>query len=346
MLGHSVGELVAACVAGAFSLEEGLWLAAMRGRLMGSLPADGAMAAVFADVATVTPYLHLEQSEALAATQPAIAIAAINGAAQTVLAGTRDALLALLDEMAAQGIESRLLPVAYGFHSPLMDPILGALEQTAGNLDYQPLQLPLVSTYTGAVLPVGHRLSAAHWRHHARETVRFTEGLDQLVAHGCRLFVEIGPQPLLSALGKAYCQAPATHWLPSLTPPHDEWASLYHTLAQAYSQGATVAWSALYADAAHQRLRLPTYPFQRQRYWFSNEDAMQQTPKLAPVHTATIHHGLPSAANSRQAAILAELRLMLASLLHLPPTAINPETRFIEIGADSLVLSEAVRQIY
>lgn len=346
VLGHSVGELVAACVAGAFSLEEGLWLAAMRGRLMGSLPADGAMAAVFADVATVTPSLQPMQSQASAEAQPLVAIAAINGATQTVLAGERNVLRTLLDELAAQGIESRLLPVAYAFHSPLMDPILGALEQTAGNLDYQPLQLPLVSTYTGAVLPVGHRLSAAHWRQHARETVRFTEGLDQLVAHGCQLFIEIGPQPLLSTLGQAYCQAPATHWLPSLTPPHDDWASLYHTLAQAYSQGATVAWPALYADTAHPRLRLPTYPFQRQRYWFSNEDAMQQTPRLAPVHTTTIPSGLPSAAKSRQAAMLAELRLMLANLLHLPPTAINPETRFVELGADSLVLSEAVRQIH
>ncbi len=344
VLGHSVGELVAACVAGAFSLEEGLWLVAMRGRLMGSLGAKGAMAAIFADAAAVTTYLQQSQ----VASQ--LAIAAINGTAQTVIAGARDAVLTLLAEVAAYEIESRLLPVGYAFHSGLMEPILDDLAQAAGNLDYQPLQLPLVSTLSGELLPVGYCFTAEVWRDHARQPVRFTQGLDQLLAQGCQLFVEIGPQPLLSTLGKTYNSAPDLQWLPSLRAHQDELATIYQSLTTLYVNGARVAWPAFYAGETHQRLPLPTYPFQRQRYWFSEEDdKMQHTnghhrpPSSA--HTPVWPSGSISTPGRRAVNIQAELRALVAELLHVNVDLISADTPFVELGADSIVLTEAVRRI-
>ena len=340
VLGHSLGELVAACVAGAFTLEEGLWLAAMRGRLMGSLPANGAMAAVFAPAATVTPYLTPWQAQ--------VALAAMNGRAQSVIAGEREAVSALLTTLREQGIESRLLPVGYAFHSPLMAPILDALEQTAANLTYHPLQLPLVSTGMGELLPVGYRFTAQDWRDQARAPVHFTQGLAILLAQGCHFFIEIGPQPLLTTLGRVDHSDSDAHWLPSLAPAQDEWATIYRSLAQLYVHGATVDWSALYAGEAHQRLRLPTYPFQRQRYWFSEEDSMPHTHGHRPAPLASRQQAQPSPQSipdQDHQALLAELRTTLAALLQLPTSALADDAPFVSLGADSINLLEANRRL-
>jgi amino acid adenylation domain-containing protein len=340
VLGHSLGELVAACVAGAFTLEEGLWLAAMRGRLMGSLPANGAMAAVFAPAATVTPYLEPWSAQ--------VALAATNGRAQSVIAGERTTVSALLITLHEQGIESRLLPVGYAFHSPLMTPILDELEQTAANLTYHPLQLPLVSTCLRELLPVGYRFTAQDWRDQARAPVHFAQGIDLLLAQGCRLFVEIGPQPLLTTLGRVDHPESDAHWLPSLVPAQDEWATIYRSLAQLYVHGATVAWSALFAGDAHQRLRLPTYPFQRQRYWFSEEDAMPHTHVHGPDLHASRQQTQPAPRlipGQDPNIILAELRTTLAALLQLPATVIGDETPLLTLGADSIILIEASRRL-
>jgi amino acid adenylation domain-containing protein len=340
VLGHSLGELVAACVAGAFTLEEGLWLATMRGRLMGSLPANGAMAAIFAPAATVTPYLAPWQTQ--------VALAAMNGRAKSVIAGERSAVSALLTTLRKQGIESRLLPVGYAFHSPLMAPILDELEQAAANLTYHPLQLPLVSTCMGELLPVGYRFTAQDWRDQARAPVHFAQGIEQLLAQGCHLFVEIGPQPLLTTLGRADHPESDAQWLPSLVPAQDEWATIYRSLAQLYVQGATVAWSALYAGDAHQRLRLPTYPFQRQRYWFSEEDFMPHTHG----HRSDLYTSRPQAQplspvmlGQEQNALLTELRITLAAILQLPTSALADDTPFVSLGADSILLLEANRRL-
>ncbi len=348
VMGHSVGELVAACVAGAFSLEEGLWLVAMRGRLMGSLPANGAMAALFAGAADVTALL--QQSQSLRQSRGQLAIAAINGAAQTVVAGEREALTAFLAELSAQAIESRLLPVGYAFHSPLMDPILDALEQTAGNLDYQPLQLPLVSTTTGALLPVGYTFTAHEWRTHARQPVCFTEGVDQLVAQGSALFLEIGPQPLLGALGQAYNSDPTLQWLPSLSPQSQAWTAMAQSLATLYVHGASVDWPEFYRGETYQRLRLPTYRFQRQRYWFSDEDfTMQQPNGQGSAYNPPSSNGHANRMNGRSSSRSAEVRhalqRLVAELLHVDVATIGADTPFVELGADSIVLIGAVRRI-
>ena len=340
VLGHSLGELVAACVAGAFTLEEGLWLAAMRGRLMGSLPANGAMAAVFAPAATVTPYLAPWQAQ--------VALAAMNGRTQSVIAGERAAVSALVTTLREQGIESRLLPVGYAFHSPLMTPILDELEQTAANLTYHPLQLPLVSTGMGELHPVGYRFTAQDWRDQARAPVHFAQGIDLLLAQGCRLFVEIGPQPLLTTLGRVDHPESNAHWLPSLVPAQDEWATIYRSLAQLYVHGATVTWSTLYAGEAHQRLRLPTYPFQRQRYWFSEEDSMPHTHGHRPAPHAGRQQAQPSPQSlpdQDHHAILAGLRTTLAALMQLPTSALADDAPFVSLGADSIILLEANRRL-
>ncbi len=258
VLGHSVGEYVAACVAGVFSLEDGLKLIAARGRLMQALPPGGAMAAVFADedrvAAAVAP--HAAQ----------VAIAAVNGPDGVVISGAGEAVRAVQDVLGAAGVKSKRLIVSHAFHSPLMDPILDAFEQTAVEVAYAAPRIGLVSNLTGQLV-TGPGVNAAYWRRHVRERVRFGAGMASLHALGVRLFVEIGPGPTLLGMGRRCVPDEAGSWLPSLRPGRDDWQQLLESLGALYAHGVPVDWVGFDRDYPRRRVALPTYPFQRRRYW-------------------------------------------------------------------------------
>ena len=193
MIGHSVGELVAACVAGVFTLADALTLVAARGRLMGALPQIGAMVSLMADEAAVQAALLPYQDD--------VSIAAVNGPTSVVISGKREAVLVIADQLAAQGVKGRELTVSHAFHSPLMEPMLDAFRQVAESIAYQPPTLPLVSNLTGKVAGA-EVLTAAYWVRHVREAVRFGDGVATLQAEGIDIFLEIGPKPTL--LGMVY----------------------------------------------------------------------------------------------------------------------------------------------
>lgn len=263
VIGHSIGELAAACVAGAFSLETGLELAALRGRLMQSLPDSGAMTAIFADRETVAQTLRGHEAH--------VVIATYNGPNLQVISGEREAVAAATAKFAQRGIRTEPLTVSHAFHSPLMDPILDAFEQGARQFAFAPLRVPLVSNRGGALLPAGTVLDARYWREQVRNPVDFDAGMRALDNDTPALFIEMGPASTLIGMGRRCIAAPKAVWLPSLSREPDNWRALLSSLANAWVCGAPVDWKAFHAHHAGERVDLPLYPFQRMSYWCVKE---------------------------------------------------------------------------
>lgn len=254
LLGHSVGEYVAACLAGVFDLEAGLRLIAARARLIQSLPLDGAMLAVMADEATA--------SERIIALQGDVSIAAVNCPRSVVLSGRRTVLETLQPVLEADGVRSRFLPVSHAFHSPLLDPILDRFHAIARGFDYAAPALPVIGNVDGAIMTAAP--DADYWTRHLREPVRFADGLSTLRADH-RICLEIGPKPLLSALGAQCDSAGDAVWVPTLREAQDDWIGLTEALGALYTAGVDPDWAAVHAGAARDH-DLPTYPFRRERY--------------------------------------------------------------------------------
>jgi len=281
VMGHSVGEFVAACVAGVFSLEDGLKLIAARGRLMGGLPSGGAMAAVFADEATV--------QQAIAAYSEQVSAAAINGPTNVVISGAGTAVSAVLEQLAAQGVKARPLTVSHAFHSPLMDPILDEFAAVAASVAFAEPQITLISNVSGEA--AGPEVqTAVYWRSHVRAPVRFADAMHSLHAEGVDLFLECGPQPTLSGMGQRCLPDGAATFVPSLRPGTADAEQIVHSLGQLYVAGASVNWAAF--QPGGRRVPLPTYPFQRQRYWVALPKVRRAQPKNA-LHPL-LHEPMPS----------------------------------------------------
>ncbi len=269
VVGHSLGEYVAACIAGVFDLESGLRLAAARARLMGSLPRVGRMAALLADVTTV--------ADTLAPFPEEISIAAVNGPGVTVISGKTERVQQVVEAMKAQGIGHQMLAVSHAFHSPLMDPILGEFKKTAQEIRFQQARIPLISNLTGDWLPADAIADAKYWTRHLREPVQFARGMATLFSAGMDAFLECGPAPVLCGLGKRCLPAEEASpspraWLASLKKGAQDWPVLLDALGQLYARGAAVNWKAFDGDYARRRVSIPSYPFERTRHWVKAEE--------------------------------------------------------------------------
>jgi myxalamid-type polyketide synthase MxaB len=280
VMGHSVGEYVAACVSGLFSLEDGLRLIAERGRLMQSLPEGGCMAAVFASEAVVL--------DAINASPGVLSIAAINGPDHAVISGTEAAVSRLLADLAAAGVRSQKLAVSHAFHSPLMEPILDEFERAVARVSWLTPRVRIVSNVTGAVASVGELATSGYWRQHLRAPVRFSASIAALRANGCRWMLEAGPQPTLLAMA-ARCEPEAEMLaLASLRRGTSDMLQVLKTLGTMYAHGATIDWHAFDSGRRRQKVSLPHYPFQRARHWV---DASSARPLVreATAHDAAGH---------------------------------------------------------
>jgi len=258
LLGHSLGEYAAACVAGVFSIEEGLELVVARSQAMHEACVPGAMLACFATPEEISRIL----SDNL---QTGITMAVVNGPANVVLSGPPDAINQASDTLQRHNIASRLLPIPRAFHSPWMEPALPILEKAAAAIPHQSPRWPLISNVTGALH--AEPISPEYWLQHARMPVQFQRGLDSLLGMGITHFLEIGPDVMLCRLGKAYPPMAAAHWLPSLKSGEDGWNVVLDSIARLYVHGATINWSELNGGTNPRRVIVPTYPFQRQRFW-------------------------------------------------------------------------------
>ncbi|MFD3825910.1 type I polyketide synthase, partial [Streptomyces sp. NPDC058625] len=276
LAGHSVGELAAAHAAGVLSLTDACTLIAARGRLMAALPKGGAMTAVFAPEAEVAPLLASREGE--------LSVAAVNGPASVVLSGTAAALAEVTDLLHARGHRTRPLAVAHAFHSPLMDPVLGDFAQVCAGLTYRAPRLPVVSTVTGQVAEGTDLCSPEYWGDHVRRPVRFLDAVRTVREQGTDTFLELGPDAVLSAL--------VPRCLPDVTPgmsaavlrhgrPEEE--TLLTALGRVHVRGTAVDWAAL-TPATGQRAPLPTYAFQRRRYWLPADGEVERAEVSEGAH--------------------------------------------------------------
>ncbi|MBM3807745.1 MAG: SDR family NAD(P)-dependent oxidoreductase [Acidimicrobiia bacterium] len=259
-LGHSVGEYVAACLAGVFSLEDGLRLVAARGRLMQKLPASGAMVMVHAGVRALVPIIAPHRDQ--------VSIAAINSPSNSVLSGRREALQAVVSELDAAQLKWQMLPNSHAFHSPLMEPMLDEFERVASSIAMVAPAMPVISNRDG--LPAGAAMAtAAYWRDHAREAVDFMAGVTYLERQGPAVFIEIGPHPALLAPARETWTGSGATWLHSSRRNRSDWDGLLAGVAGLHVLGGGIDWAAFDQDYRRRRRRVPTYPFQRRQCWMS-----------------------------------------------------------------------------
>jgi len=259
LLGHSVGELVAAQLAGVFSLEDALTLVAARGRLMQALPTGGGMLAVLAPQAQV---------EALMVQVPGLSLAALNGPTNTVVSGPLVAIQQLEQVASGSGIKATRLAVSHAFHSPAMAPMLAEFEQLLSQIQFSAPILPVMSNLTGRL--AGPEMACSdYWCDHVLSPVRFADGIAAAAAQGVSTFIELGARPTLIGMARQCLGDPALQWWPSLRPGQPDLQQLLSSLAGLYRQGFAIDWRAFHRPFPHRRIELPGYPFQRQRYWWS-----------------------------------------------------------------------------
>ncbi|MER5603278.1 SDR family NAD(P)-dependent oxidoreductase, partial [Streptomyces sp. NPDC002265] len=273
--GHSVGEIAAAHVAGVLSLEDAARLVSARAALMQALPAGGAMVAVQASEDEVLPYLTDE-----------VGVAAVNGPRSVVISGVGGAVAAIAEVFAGQGRKTSRLKVSHAFHSPLMDPMLEEFAEVVGGLVFNEPRIPVVSNLTGRVVEA---YTPEYWVRHVREAVRFADGVRTLHELGVTTFVEIGPGGVLSGLAQGCVDDIVT--IPVLRADRPEPQALTTAYAQLHVSGAEVDWHAFFPGA--RRVDLPTYAFQRERYWL---DAPASAGDMRAVGQGEAGHPLLGAA--------------------------------------------------
>jgi acyl transferase domain-containing protein/NADPH:quinone reductase-like Zn-dependent oxidoreductase/SAM-dependent methyltransferase/acyl carrier protein len=299
VMGHSVGELAAAHVAGVLELDEALRLVAARGRLMGSLPAGGAMAAIFAPEAEV--------AEALLPHRAVLSVAAVNAPGQTVISGRAAEVEAVGKAFAARKIRVQPLTVSHAFHSPLVDPVLEAFEREARTVRYGAPRVRLVSNLTGKLAEPGQVADPGYWRRHVREAVRFGDGLGALAALQPDVVLELGPHPTLLPFAKAVLGEQGPRLVPTLRKGRDDWEQLLEAVASLHLAGAALDWRAVEEGAPGRTVDLPTYPFQRERCWFQPSAGAGAVPS-APRGRATGHPLLGTRLRVAGAEVVYELR--------------------------------------
>ncbi|GAC1539614.1 MAG: hypothetical protein NVS2B17_15040 [Candidatus Velthaea sp.] len=338
MIGHSVGEFVAAVLAGVFTLEEALALVHERGRLMGSQP-GGAMLAVRLAEPDLAPFVAAP-----------VDIAAVNAPALSVVSGPSPAIDELEAQLSGRGVICRRLHTSHAFHSAMMDPVVEPLTRRAAALELQAPRIPYVSGVTGEWIGEDEATSPGYWARHCREPVRFARGLETLVAGGVGALVELGPGANLSTFavqgvargGAALVQRS----LPTSERELPDLACLLEAAGALWVAGAPLEWKALYRGARHVRVSLPTYPFERTRYWVEPATATRTQP-VKEIVDNTIKQSTNGAATNgtRSAAVTRDLTLLFEDVSGENLADIDPRATFLELGFDSLFLGRIVQHI-
>jgi polyketide synthase 12 len=338
LLGHSIGELAAAHVAGVFSLEDACGLVAARGRLMGGLPEGGAMVSIQASDREVT--------ETLEGYEGRVALAAVNGPSSIVISGDENAVLELTGVWGGRGTRAKRLRVSHAFHSPRMDAMLEEFAEVARGISFSPPRIPIVSNLTGEPLSDEQACSPEYWVRHVREPVRFMDGVRWLGSRGVRSFLELGPDGTLSAMTQE-CLASeqdmqdgaagaGSATAPVLRGGRPEVEVLLGALAGAWTRGVSVDWRGFFEGSGARRVDLPTYAFQRERYWLSPGPGVGDAASIGLVSAG---HPLLGAAVglAGDRGLLFTGRLSLASHAWLSDhavmgTVLLPGTAFLELA--------------
>lgn len=273
MIGHSIGEYVAACLAGVFSLEDSLATVVIRGRFIGEMTAGSMLSvAAAADTLSFPGELFL---------------AAINGPDQCVVSGPTDAIQSFARELEAKAIPSRLLQTSHAFHSSMMDPMLAAFRAHMETVSMHEPKIPYISNLTGTWVTAPEATDPGYWTKHLRNTVQFSDGLVELFRDPARVFLEVGPGQALTTLTRHHPERPKNSKVfPSTRHPQEKFsdeAFLLNTTAQLWCAGLPIEWRAFHAGSSPHRLSLPTYPFERQRYWIEPGGTLPGVKSALPV---------------------------------------------------------------
>ncbi|HMB32372.1 MAG TPA: type I polyketide synthase, partial [Desulfohalobiaceae bacterium] len=274
VLGHSIGEYAAACIAGIMSLDDALRLVAARGELLQSLPENGNMAAIFASEEEMLSHVHLDES--------LVSLAAVNAPESVVISGEKRAVGQIVHQLNQKGISAKELNVSHAFHSPLVDPILNQFEHIADKVAYQSPNCSVISTVSGQFIQKGELASAKYWSQQIRRPVRFRDAVERLASEGSTIVLEIGAMPILSGLARRTLTNDLCSILHSMEKGMGDWKTMLHALGQMYVQGVSVDWKNY--DRPYQRKRVsgPTYPFQRKSFYVHPvQECHQQGPGLA-----------------------------------------------------------------
>jgi amino acid adenylation domain-containing protein len=327
LVGHSVGEFVAACLAGVFTLEDALHLVARRGQLM-QAQAPGSMLSVRQAAAAVAPRLT-----------DGLAVASDNGPKLCVVSGPTEAVRRLQATLEAEGTACRMLQTSHAFHSPMMDAAVAPFLETVKALRLSEPRIPIVSTATGTWLTAAEATSPEYWARHLRDTVRFSPALRTLWEKGDALLLEVGPRVTLATLARQQAtadQRPKVFTsLGESTGDAADWTALLGALGQLWRRGVPLDWRAFHADEQRQRVSLPTYPFQRQRHWIDLERAPE------PVIPSSTGASVSPAPVPRAERLVPTLRHLFEELSGLELEGADPAASFLELGLDSLVLTQA-----
>ncbi len=339
MVGHSVGELAAACIGGVFTLEDALHIIVARGRLMQELPI-GAMTAILADEAAVTPLLDAQTS-----------LAAVNAPEQCVASGLPASIEELERQLDAGGISFRRLPTDRAFHSPMMEPAIGPLQDEVARVARADPTVPMVSTMTGAWATAAELADPAYWGQHARRTVRFMDAAGVLLSERPgMILLEVGPGETLRSLASQHRDVSpdsvAVSTLPHRGSKTDDRIYARRTLADVWAAGADVDLLAV-NGGRRCRVPLPTYPFARERYWIEGvpTESMAAASTVPDESMAQVADVPQPETSGRKERIALQLTSILADLSGLDGDTIDVTASFTDLGFDSLFLTQANSQI-
>ncbi len=259
LIGHSIGEITAACYAGVMSLEDALHIVAVRGRLMQSLPRNGIMAVVFAPLNIVNGLIEEAGND--------VSVAGINGPDNTVISGKTETVEKIIEIAKYKNIKTVKIKTSHAFHSALMEPILEEFKNSIQNIEFKQPVIPLVSNITGKFIRENEIQDAEYWTKHIRNAVNYYDGIKTLAEFDIRNFIEVGPHPSLLSMARAAMPGLEALWLPSLKKDTDDWKVILDSLAVLYVNGYTINWKGYDSVYNRNKLNLPTYAFQKARYW-------------------------------------------------------------------------------
>ncbi len=345
MIGHSVGEFVAACHAGVFSLEDGLRLLAARGRLMGELPGGGMLS------------VRLSESDLLARLPDSLDLAAVNGPLLCVVAGPLEELETFRAALESDGVVAQALHTSHAFHSRMMDPVIGKFAAEFAGIELRGPDLPILSTVTGEWLTANETTDPLYWAKHLREPVRFHRSVVTLAVDKAeQLFLEVGPGSTLAGLVRQSVDRKAGHVALStcrhVKEPGCDHANALESLGRLWAAGIEVDWQAFYGTELRKRVPLPTYPFERKRHWVDPKP-LTDTPMTytAPVETGATQIAFaepvmstPEPAN-RRAPIAGAIRAVLTDLSGIPEEELTGDASYLELGFDSLLLTQVSKAL-
>lgn len=363
MIGHSIGEYVCGCLSGVLSLTDALSILALRGQLMQQLP-KGSMLMIPLHQNDVLPLLNNELS-----------LAAVNSPLQCVVSGSTPAIDSLEQQLASQNVKCRRLHTSHAFHSQMMEPILQPFAEGVKKLSLNPPDVPYLSTLTGTWITPDQATAPSYWASHLRSCVLFDEALQKLFTQPDFILLEVGPGRTLSTFALRHPQKAAEQIvLSSLAHPKDQQSNiaLLSSLGKLWLAGVDLNWTQFYAHQRRHRLPLPTYPFERQRYWieFSKVKNQETLPKKdiqqeklndlmslsmeIDFTSKNIKKNQPITAKTsvattskimRQGKIMSRLKTVFSRFLGVDPVAIDASISFLEMGADSLVMIQVNQAI-